>query len=129
MAVERVEIPANQTGETTIGVISDTHVPDRSQRLSPAIGRIFREEGVSAVLHAGDVAVPSVLEALGEYGPVIGVRGNRDWLLASRLPMRAASLQCGFGRLASGPSSNDQGAGGVSTSVSNCDTSSSASGR
>jgi putative phosphoesterase len=77
----------NADGTITIGVIADTHVPDRSRKLSPEIGRIFRAEGVSVVLHAGDVSVPSVLEELGVFGPVIGVRGNRDWLLARRLPL------------------------------------------
>ncbi len=81
-------------GTATIGVISDTHVPDRARRLSPEALQIFRDAHVSAVLHAGDVAVGSVLEELGEIGPVIGVRGNRDWLLVKQLPM-AVEVQVG----------------------------------
>ncbi len=86
-SIRRVELALGADGTIAIGVISDTHVPDRSRRLAPEIGRIFQEEGIGAVLHAGDVSVPSVLEELSAFGQVIGVRGNRDWLLVKRLPM------------------------------------------
>jgi putative phosphoesterase len=85
--IRRVEIPLREDGTATIGVISDTHVPDRARRLDPTVMRIFKEAQVSAVLHAGDVAVRAVLDELGEFGPVIAVRGNRDWLLAKQLPL------------------------------------------
>lgn len=90
----RVELPVGPEGTLTIGVISDTHIPDRSRRLHPGVMRIFREAGVTAVMHAGDVAVGSVLEELGQLGPVIAVRGNRDWFLAHKLPL-AARIQVG----------------------------------
>src|SRR5215470_12582980 len=41
--------------------------------------------GVDAILHAGDICVQRVLDALGELAPVYAVRGNRD--LALRLPL------------------------------------------
>ncbi len=42
--------------------------------------------GVDAILHAGDVCVQRVLDALAEVAPVYAVRGNRDLALL-RLPL------------------------------------------
>jgi len=67
--------------ELHVGVISDTH-----GLLRPEVIRAF--EGVSLIIHAGDVGRPSVLEALGNIATVIAVRGNTDrdsW--AFRLPL------------------------------------------
>lgn len=64
----------------TIGVISDSHGllrPEVSERL----------EGVSRILHAGDVGRPEVLDHLRAIAPVVAVRGNVDrgeW--ADKLP-------------------------------------------
>jgi putative phosphoesterase len=69
---------------TTLGLIADTHVPDRRRDLHPRILPIFREAGVSTILHAGDIAVPRVLKELAQVAPVTAVRGNRDWIV--RLP-------------------------------------------
>jgi putative phosphoesterase len=54
-----------------IGVISDTH-----GFLDPQIAERFR--GVEAILHAGDIGTPAVLEQLGRIAPVFAVRGNVD---------------------------------------------------
>jgi hypothetical protein len=70
-----------------LGIISDTHIPDRARRLHPKVLPLFREAGVSAILHAGDVSSPGVLKQLGEVAPVVAVRGNRDWVLMRRLPL------------------------------------------
>jgi putative phosphoesterase len=70
-----------------LGIISDTHIPDRARRLHPQVLPLFREAGVSAILHAGDVSSPGVLKQLGEVAPVVAVRGNRDWVLMRRLPL------------------------------------------
>ena len=64
----------------TLGIIADTHVPDRARHLHPEALEIFREAGVGAILHAGDISTPRVLAQLGEIAPVQAVRGNRDWL-------------------------------------------------
>jgi putative phosphoesterase len=69
-----------------IGVVSDTHVPDRARLLNPAVLRVFRQERVDIILHAGDVSSPRVLDELGQLAPVRAVRGNRDWVLMRRLP-------------------------------------------
>ncbi|HEY3344799.1 MAG TPA: metallophosphoesterase family protein [Anaerolineaceae bacterium] len=94
MQSERVQIPLGPDGTLKIGVISDTHIPDRARHLHPGVMAYFREAGVGTVLHGGDVAVRSVLEELGHLGPVIAVRGNRDWLLAQELPL-AVQIQVG----------------------------------
>lgn len=70
----------------TIGVISDTHIPDRARKLDPQVLQIFTEARVSTILHAGDVSVPGVLQELADIAPVTAVRGNRDWLALGRLP-------------------------------------------
>lgn len=62
-----------------IGLIADTHVPDRSRQLHPAVLPTFEKAGVSHILHAGDISVPRVLRQLEEVAPVLAVRGNRDW--------------------------------------------------
>lgn len=70
----------------TVGVVSDTHIPDRARELHPALLPALRSAGVGHILHAGDIAIPSVLTQLEQVAPVTAVRGNRDWLLRSRLP-------------------------------------------
>lgn len=70
----------------TLGVISDTHIPDRARKLDRRILDIFQAASVSAILHAGDVSTPRVLVELGELAPVHAVRGNRDWLALPHLP-------------------------------------------
>ncbi len=71
---------------TVLGVIADTHIPDRRQELHPEILPFFQNSGVDAILHAGDVSVPGVLEALRQVAPVYAVRGNRDWWRLGHLP-------------------------------------------
>ena len=71
---------------TVLGVLGDTHIPDRARGLHPDILPIFREAGVEAILHAGDVSVPGVLQELEEVAPVYAVQGNRDWVRLRHLP-------------------------------------------
>lgn len=56
---------------TRIGLISDTHNlvrPEALQYLS----------GCHAIIHAGDICNPAVLDALAQIAPVTAVRGNND---------------------------------------------------
>src|SRR5437764_8732647 len=66
-----------------LGVISDSHIPDRMRTLPPAMFEALA--GVDAILHAGDICVQRVLDALAQVAPVYAVRGNRDLVL--RLPL------------------------------------------
>lgn len=59
-----------------IGVIADTHIPKRARALPDQVQVAFR--GVDLILHAGDLVVPAVLEALRALAPVEAVRGNND---------------------------------------------------
>lgn len=70
----------------TLGVIADTHIPDRTRRINPAALEVFQRAGVDAILHAGDISTSRVLRHLEEIAPVYAVRGNRDWLALHRLP-------------------------------------------
>ncbi|MFN8445290.1 MAG: YfcE family phosphodiesterase [Caldilineaceae bacterium] len=61
---------------TTIGLISDTHMPDRCESLPASLAAVF--EGVDLILHAGDVGELWVLDQLSQIAPVIAVHGNDD---------------------------------------------------
>lgn len=70
----------------TLGLIVDTHVPDRKRGLDPRILPAFQQAGVAAILHAGDISSPSLLAQLAEVAPVHAVRGNTDWFGFDDLP-------------------------------------------
>jgi hypothetical protein len=72
----------------TLGVLADTHIPDRRAALDPRILPLLRERRVHMILHAGDVSTPGVLAELEVIAPVQAVRGNRDWLWLRSLPDR-----------------------------------------
>lgn len=67
---------------TTIGLISDTHMPARRRTLPAALFDLF--QGVDLILHAGDVGKLWVLDQLGSLAPVIAVHGNDDTEEAQR---------------------------------------------
>ncbi len=70
----------------TIGVLSDTHIPDRKRELDPRIIKAFQQARVDLIFHAGDIATQVVLDQLGNLAPVQAVRGNRDWMMLRHLP-------------------------------------------
>jgi putative phosphoesterase len=72
----------------TLGIIADTHVPDRVNQVNPKVLSILRDARVAAILHAGDISSPAVLEQLGGIAPVHAVQGNRDVWRLSYLPMK-----------------------------------------
>ncbi len=59
-----------------IGLISDTHCPQRCPHYPATLGQVFR--AVDLILHAGDVGELWVLEALGNIAPVVAVHGNDE---------------------------------------------------
>lgn len=66
-----------------IGLVSDTH-----GLLDPALATAFA--GCAAILHAGDVVRPAILDGLAATAPVTAVRGNNDDAPAlARLPETA----------------------------------------
>jgi hypothetical protein len=76
------------SGAITLGVVADTHIPDRSPGLHPILLRRFQEVKVYAILHAGDICTPAVLHQLESIAPVYAVRGNRDIFYLRHLPAR-----------------------------------------
>jgi putative phosphoesterase len=69
---------------TTLGIITDTHVPQRIAALPPRVFEVFR--GVDRILHAGDINARRVLDQLAEIAPVDAVAGNAD-LVGHGLPL------------------------------------------
>jgi putative phosphoesterase len=72
----------------TLGVLADTHIPDRVPELNPKVIQNFRQADVTAILHAGDVTVPRVLAELEQLAPVHAVGGNRDIFYLRDLPLQ-----------------------------------------
>ena len=69
---------------TTLGLIADTHVPQRLKALPPQIFDVFH--GVDRILHAGDINSGRVLDQLSQIAPVEAVAGNAD-LFKHGLPL------------------------------------------
>lgn len=63
-----------------VGIISDTHGNLSRQALKAL-------EGVSHILHAGDIGGPEVLAHLRQVAPVTAVRGNTDGAWAREIPL------------------------------------------
>ena len=59
-----------------VGLLSDTHIPKAEKTLPPEIIEAF--QGVSLILHAGDVFVPSVLDSLERIAPVLAAAGDEE---------------------------------------------------
>jgi len=70
----------------TLGVIADTHIPDRAQSLPPGLLDALKTEGVDRILHAGDASHWKVIQALEAVAPVTIIQGNRDWFFGMRTP-------------------------------------------
>jgi hypothetical protein len=69
-------------------VLADTHIRMGSRRRLP--DAVYAElERADAVLHAGDVTAPELLDELAGFAPVHAVLGNNDIELTGRLPMTA----------------------------------------
>ena len=62
-----------------IGVLSDTHVPDRVGELHPDVISVMKSLQVDHILHAGDISSQVVLDQLEIIAPCTSVKGNRDW--------------------------------------------------
>ncbi len=73
---ELVRGEGEDTEVLTVGVISDTHIPKRVQKLPQEIYGIF--ENASVIIHAGDMVDIRVLNDLEEISKVVAVHGNMD---------------------------------------------------
>jgi len=59
-----------------VGLISDTHIPAKAKAVPKKIFEVF--DGVSFILHAGDLTQLSVVDELKQLAPVVAVCGNMD---------------------------------------------------
>jgi hypothetical protein len=67
-----------------IGLISDTHIPDRARILPQKVIEAFNN--VELIIHAGDLTSPKVIEELETIAPVMAVQGNMDRVNGIDLP-------------------------------------------
>lgn len=59
-----------------IGVISDTHIPRRFDKIPEKVFSIFKD--VDLIVHAGDIVSFEVIEKLEKVAKVVAVCGNDD---------------------------------------------------
>ena len=59
-----------------IGLISDTHIPDRAREIPEKVLTSFKN--VDLIIHAGDLTTTEVIDELEKIAPVIAVQGNMD---------------------------------------------------
>jgi len=59
-----------------IGLISDTHIPDRENKIPITVLETFKD--VELIIHAGDLTSIGVKEELEKIAPVLAVQGNMD---------------------------------------------------
>lgn len=70
-----------------IGLISDTHIPDRMKELPEKVFEAFKD--VDMILHAGDITSPDVIEELNNIAPTIAIQGNTDRIVGLDLEKSA----------------------------------------
>ena len=73
-----------------IGLISDTHIPDRARIIPQNVIDAFSD--VDLILHAGDLTSLDVIEELEKIAPVMAVQGNMDRVNGINLP-KAKTLE------------------------------------
>ncbi|BAP63693.1 YfcE family phosphodiesterase [Methanococcus maripaludis] len=61
-----------------IGIISDTHIPERAKKLPKEIFEHFSD--VDLIIHCGDVTSESVLTELKKISELLVVSGNMDYM-------------------------------------------------
>lgn len=67
-----------------IGLISDTHIPDRGKKIPKKVLEVFKN--VDLILHAGDITSIEVIEELEKIAPTIVIQGNMDRATGLNLP-------------------------------------------
>ncbi len=67
-----------------IGIISDTHIPERAVKIPETVFETFKD--VEMILHAGDLISMDVLSELDNLAPTICVQGNMDRIYGLKLP-------------------------------------------
>jgi len=72
------EVPKIQKepGMKIIGLISDTHIPSRANKIPDKVFEIFKDADL--IIHAGDLTQMDVIKELEQTAPVLAVHGNMD---------------------------------------------------
>jgi len=78
-------IVIRSTAPIKIGVVADTHIPDRVNCLHPNLLAELRSRKVDYIFHTGDLSQRNVIDDLQTVAPVFAVRGNRDFFLRKEL--------------------------------------------
>lgn len=86
--IDTVALPSE--GAARIVVVADTHA-----RPHPAMAERLEALRPAAILHAGDIGDPAVLDLLGAYAPVLAVRGNIDGHMPGVPDQRVIDVQGG----------------------------------
>ncbi len=69
-----------------IGLISDTHIPDRAKVLPVKVFESFKD--VDMILHAGDLTSGEIFDKLSRMASLVAVQGNTDRMMGFELPSR-----------------------------------------
>lgn len=80
-----------------IGVLADTHIPDRAEDIPAKVMEEFK--GVDLILLAGDLTAISVLNKLKKIAPVTAVYGNMDLQDVVSVLKRKEIVKCGKFRI------------------------------
>lgn len=67
-----------------IGLISDTHIPDRARIIPQNVLDAFKD--VDLIIHAGDLTIQAVIDELEKIAPVLAIQGNMDRVAGLDLP-------------------------------------------
>jgi hypothetical protein len=67
----------NDNFDVRLGILADSHIPHRIRCMPPRVYDLLA--GCHAILHAGDLEDPHILDALREIAPTHAVRGNLHW--------------------------------------------------
>jgi len=76
-----------------IGVLSDTHIPERALDLPRVVYKEFGK--LDLILHAGDLVDIETLEKLKKINKVTAVSGNMDYPEVIKILPRKAIVECG----------------------------------
>jgi len=87
--IDTLALPA---GGAPIVVVADTH-----GKPHPAMAERLANLRPAAILHAGDIGDPAVLDTLAAYAPVLAVRGNIDAGLPGVPDLRVVDVPDGAG--------------------------------
>lgn len=71
------QINTTNKNKILVGIISDTHIPRRADKLPKEIEEIFQE--VDLIIHGGDIENLETLRGLEKIAPVFAVEGNIDF--------------------------------------------------